>query len=406
MTDHMSLNKQLGIACGVPVALLLGGIGVSGLPSASSTPPAKSVAAANEEFKAQVTPVGLESETSPEAPAEPETGVSTGDVKSELAGLYTFGSDAAEETTTLKPAIDTEATTTADVPPAITVDETPIENVLDTGDSIDPGILADLTSSDPVPDAPEEEKADLVWSDPAPASPPKTQVVEADPPQESLALVDPASSSDEPAPAEPPASTLSEVVADPEPAEAPAPEITEVVTADPAPAEPPAPEVVEVAADPAPAEPPVVREVAAVEAVEPVALDEVATTASVTTESDVVPEVSSPAPPSPPVVSASEPVPVSTVATIPTAKPFLGVGIRDASNSKITTLHKSTTAEQLGILVGDELIGVNGYPVRNIATLRAVLKDISVGDAISVSIRRNGAIYKMGPLSLGARPSE
>ncbi len=85
------------------------------------------------------------------------------------------------------------------------------------------------------------------------------------------------------------------------------------------------------------------------------------------------------------------------------AKPFLGVGIRDPSNSVVTTLYRDSTAAKLGITLGDAIVSVNGTAVEEIESLRSIIATMSIGSDVTVVIRRDGNEYSVGPLPLGGR---
>ena len=92
---------------------------------------------------------------------------------------------------------------------------------------------------------------------------------------------------------------------------------------------------------------------------------------------------------------------VSPVGTV--GKAFLGVGFRDPDKARVTTLYGSSTATQLGILLGDEILSLNGTPVSDIESLRAVIASMSVGEGATVVILRDGNEYTLGPLPIGKR---
>ena len=195
---------------------------------------------------------------------------------------------------------------------------------------------------------------------------------------------------------------------DPAPASAPE-EAVASLPADPAPAEPPAvakPSAIDIflasgdepaedsdavvvdASDPAPAVAPAGDPVAA----EPPAAD-VAAAAD--------PEAASP--PGPAELPVVDDVAADSSSSGTTLKPFLGVGIRNVENTKVTTLYEGSAAASLGITLGDELVSVNGESVTNMDTLRAVLASLGVGDPVTVEVKRSGGIIALGPVSLSGR---
>ncbi|MEM7317373.1 MAG: PDZ domain-containing protein [Planctomycetota bacterium] len=84
-------------------------------------------------------------------------------------------------------------------------------------------------------------------------------------------------------------------------------------------------------------------------------------------------------------------------------KPFLGVGIRDPTNSIVTTLYGDSTAAQLGIVLGDAIVSVNGTPITDIDSLRSIVGATSIGSDVTIVILRDGNEFTIGPLPLGER---
>jgi len=83
-------------------------------------------------------------------------------------------------------------------------------------------------------------------------------------------------------------------------------------------------------------------------------------------------------------------------------KPFFGVGIRGAG-SIVTTLYVNSTAQKLGITLGDEIVAINGTSISDLARLRKALKSASVGMPTTVSVRRGSTNLELGPLPLGTK---
>ena len=162
------------------------------------------------------------------------------------------------------------------------------------------------------------------------------------------------------------------------PSEVPA---TDDLAGDPVAAEPPA---IDDSADPVAADAPTTGNIAA----DPVAAEPPAGDDLVVSSDDDSPGDPAPAEP-----------PATTEAT-PAAKPFLGVGIRNVQTTTVTTLHGRSTAEKLGVKVGDQLQSVNGVELKNFKQLVEILKTMSVGDEITLVVRRRGQLYRLGPVGL------
>ena len=65
------------------------------------------------------------------------------------------------------------------------------------------------------------------------------------------------------------------------------------------------------------------------------------------------------------------------------------LGIRFDDNMIITSFHLNSDAESVGIMVGDKLIGIDGYDVRDEALIQHLL-EVQPKDKIKLSIQRNG----------------
>lgn len=174
----------------------------------------------------------------------------------------------------------------------------------------------------------------------------------------------------DPAPASPPIS------GDPAPAGPPM-----SIASDPAPASPP----MSIASDPAPASPP--------GSSDPILLIDMPAVIA-----------NDPAPAGAPGSTETTPLPSVVDSTADASgKPFLGVGFRDPSNTKVTTLWSNSTALKLGIQLGDNIVSINASPVGNLAQIRDVLSEMSVGDEVSVTIiRGDSSPVSVGPMPLGA----
>ena len=85
------------------------------------------------------------------------------------------------------------------------------------------------------------------------------------------------------------------------------------------------------------------------------------------------------------------------------SKPFFGVGIRNTGGSIVTTIYDGSTAQSLGIKLGDRLVSVNDQPVSSLEELRSALKGFEVDTPTSVEVERGGTKYQLGPKPLGAR---
>ncbi len=108
-----------------------------------------------------------------------------------------------------------------------------------------------------------------------------------------------------------------------------------------------------------------------------------------------------------PPAKEDEPVPPAkeTKAEQPTITraSFLGVGIREIKGTTVTSLHIDSTAESMGITIGDKILAVDGTEVNDLASLRETLKKIAAGKEIVVTVRREDSTVKLGPKALGAR---
>ena len=420
MTTEMDDRKRLGIACGVPAALLLGSLAVSGVPGGTVTnnsPEAVSVASANDSFQEnfakagdrELTPeeerilypyraakpeVATESTneiaepepTEPEPtepePTEPESAVAS-------TGTDTNDDDASgSEADLISPPVESSS-----VASATEVVEPPVE----TPDEPSVASAADLVPADPGPADPTPAEAppideDLIARAPDLSSAPdEVAVVTAD--ELAEATVDPAPAAAEPelSADEPP--TLAETLAlEPEAADpAPPAHIADVSaeTASGGDTVPAAPPTSVLASDsPEGSSTSTLSEVAASDlTLEPVAAsapadDEVALASAEESDEDLVPVV---------VDGASK------------EKPFLGIGIRDSQGTRITTLYGMSTASQLGLMLGDELVEVNGKDVTDLNAVRAAIGSLSVGEEATVKIKRGDSTYVLGPAKMRGR---
>ena len=280
--------------------------------------------------------------------------------------------------------------------------------IADVPESVDPVIADAPPVADPViADAP--ETVDPVIAD----APPVADPVIADVPES----VDPVIA-DAPPVADPVIADAPETV---DPVIADAPPVADPVIAD-------APETVDpVIADAPPVADPVIAD--APETVDPVIADappaadpeteSAAIASSVTPDVIVDPSASTVTELSPKqVVSLADPVPSVSSDNETTKesaadkgdakdnkpqKSFLGVGIRRTGTTRVTTLYGGSTAEKMGILIGDELVTVNNKKVSDVETLRKVLGTIKVGEKIVLQIRRNNEVYTVGPAAIGTR---
>jgi len=69
----------------------------------------------------------------------------------------------------------------------------------------------------------------------------------------------------------------------------------------------------------------------------------------------------------------------------------------------VTTVYPKSTAEKLGIKLGDRVLALNGQPVKNMETLRSAIATVSVGEATSLVIERGGLNYELGPLAMAGK---
>lgn len=215
-------------------------------------------------------------------------------------------------------------------------------------------------------------------------------------------------SASDPARASPPTSA-EPVSADPAPAEPPSADMTGI--GDPLPALPPGAEVsLATEVDPAPASPPA----SSLALANPISSDDsIVLLIDMPSARD-----SSPMPSTPVVRTPSKELPPSGdalpsvelliieaegVPAIPSGKPFLGVGFRNPNRPVVTTLYGSSTATKLGIVLGDEIVSLNGIAVTGIESLRAVLAAMPIGTDVSVVVRRGGTEYSLGPIPVAGR---
>ena len=69
----------------------------------------------------------------------------------------------------------------------------------------------------------------------------------------------------------------------------------------------------------------------------------------------------------------------------------------------MTTLYGGSTASILGISLGDEVVSVNGKPVKGIESLRAILAQLAVGAPVKVVVARGNTTMMLGPLPISRR---
>ena len=72
-------------------------------------------------------------------------------------------------------------------------------------------------------------------------------------------------------------------------------------------------------------------------------------------------------------------------------------------DSIVTTVYAGSTADKLGVKLGDQLVTVIEKPVVDINTLRSALTGSKVADAMTVEVVRDGKRLSLGPLPLGSR---
>ena len=423
---EMDENKRLAIALGAPTVLLLGGLLGGGVSGGGSPPASVALSEATESFSTQLTAdqaaESSEGEMDPEVEKilypyrktkETETPASAPTPTSEAATTEVISSpDSTEvaETTTLKPIVE-EPTGLGKVDPE------PANPPMETA-SIEPepepasesASFENVAVQDPVAEV--AEAPTEVPTDPEPASAPAASDLVADEPEasdldESIETVE-----------ETAELSLAESVADPVPP-APTPETApttapetpdateELLTEDiePAMASPP----------PAAAESEATTEIAATEPVESEPASTPEPVASVPVTSD--PVTSEPAD----ALTKVPSVPDSTTIATPVSykpesakeetgsvaksekKPFLGVGFRDPSKSIVTTLYGGSAAQQMGIMLGDEIVSANGTKISDMASLRDLLKSLSAGDKVSIQIERGKETFDLRPHPLGSK---
>lgn len=405
MAEALSEEKQIGVACGTPVLMILLALGAGQLDAPN--PQAKSVAlsAAHDEFQASISPTISESEKPDETPATLAVTSLKPELKPIEEAIQTVETASAEELLPVEELQTLEDTSTID----------PADLVATTSES-----TPNLDPEPAVPPAaiePTTEDTDLIPLIEANDEVPEATLVAFETTSEVETI--------EPAAAEPPSSVLesSEVasIAEPEAADPPtfatAPlalnsaEPSEAV--DPVAAEPP-PVAVTVQPDPAPSAPP---------AVEPAPAAPPVAAAPVTEAVDPAPATPPPASPAmadAPTTLPEDPTPVSlpddpteSVSSSPTsasekppAKPFLGVGIRNPEGNVITTLYANSTAVELGLKLGDQLVGFNGQTVTDLDSLRSALAGLKVADSATVEVIRSGVRFELGPVALKSRPTK
>lgn len=347
----MDENKQLGIAVGAPVAMLL----VGAIGGAATTTGVQTASLDSTVIEEQLDPE-TEKILYPYRVAKREKAALEAD---KILHPYKYPREdapaKAEPEIASAPAIestpDTAVIAKADpisVPPAPKMMEEPEEkpapveepegpSALDTFLALDDDTIGGLSPSTPPELTPTPDEA----TDPAPALPPAS----------TTAIASTATEAADPAPAEPPTTSLALNSA--------SPEVVQVAAESPiaASAEP---------EDPAPASPPVT---------------------------------------SLPTVEPTQPVPTTVAATsaAPTSKPFLGVGIRDVSGTTVTTVYPNSTAEKLGVKLGDRVLQLNGKNVTSMDTLRSAISGISVGDETTITVERGKLAYELGPLTMGTK---
>lgn len=426
--SEMDDNKRLGIAIGAPVVLFVGGLLGTLSGAGSSAPEAVAVSAANEAFDAKVN-AGGDDALDPEVekilyPYRKPKDVPAADQLSASDAPEVASSPEPVEVTSPEPVVAPEVASAPEPveapesvgPPAIVEAAAPDPASSPVSSDPEPAIAPESTA---VADVDGALQVDLAAADPVEAAPPAVlkPVEGAELALSSAQSADPVEAS---APAESDLATVafeSDLAGDPSPANSPE-EVVSGLTTDPAPADSPVvtkPSAMDIflasgddakdlsveadvdGADPAPAAPPAADPVAAEPPAEVAQVsDPEAASPPVPTELPVVDEVTvDPSPAAPPVSMVG-----STESTV---KPFLGVGIRNVGNTKVTTLYSGSAAAALGLALGDELISVNGAAVTNMETLRAALASLGVGDPITVQVMRSGGIVALGPVPLSGR---
>ena len=85
------------------------------------------------------------------------------------------------------------------------------------------------------------------------------------------------------------------------------------------------------------------------------------------------------------------------------ARPFLGISIAGKDSTRITKIYQGSTAERLGIRVGDELLSINDQKVSNLQTLLDALRKVKAGNDVKATFVQDGALKTTGPTPLGRK---
>lgn len=94
----------------------------------------------------------------------------------------------------------------------------------------------------------------------------------------------------------------------------------------------------------------------------------------------------------------------SVAATGRLAVPWLGVSGRDASNGAlIASVRDDSPADDGGLEAGDTVVAVDGQAVPTMAALALAVRDQSVGDAVTLTVRRDGEEQALA-VTLGEKP--
>lgn len=441
-------DKRLWMAWAAPVAMILGSWGIATVAPQRAPSESTTVASANEEFQESLvgdaaTDMAKTSDVSTIVKDDQTTG--TSDIANAISDDTNSQQDASIDANAEPPSLDDPLdSSTADSNETNDSDLAIAEDVVSPSpsetESTDAEVQKEIKFGDDpqtsfVPPAPKSVDgndlastsvdADLIAADSATQT--AASSAELAPDVESF---DAGPIAGDPAEATGPTATESVVanLAADDPAESSAPATTDLVSTDPAEATASAVATVDdvtngdaiatdsAVIDPVEASPPVVVEA---EAQAPtgtaVVPAEVTATASMAdplqaeTSSTEVPQLAPTDSAVPSVVSSSNASTSAMSATVASqaasriARPFLGVGIRNPSNSVVTTLYKGSSAEQLGVVVGDEILKFNGAEIRDVNSLRTALQGVEVGTNATLEISRAGALKTLGPLPLKAK---
>ncbi|MFI5273422.1 MAG: S1C family serine protease [Ktedonobacterales bacterium] len=78
-------------------------------------------------------------------------------------------------------------------------------------------------------------------------------------------------------------------------------------------------------------------------------------------------------------------------------------GLSQETALLIVSVEAGSPAEQAGLLIGDQLVGINGQPVPDVEGLRSRLGSEPLGQAVALKLLRGGAPVEMS-VTLGERP--